>query len=154
MNAPSTHTQVSAGGIAYRQVDDEIQVALILVGPRQRWQLPKGALNTDEQVEQAALREVREETGLETEMVEPLDRIEYWFYANQGGQRVRFHKYVHFFLMRWTGGDVADHDHEVVEARWFHIDTAIEMLSFDSEKAVMRKARERIRSGAIAGEPR
>lgn len=154
MNASTTNTQISAGGIAYRQMDDEIQVALILVGPRKRWQLPKGAINANEQVEQAALREVREETGLETELVEPLEKIEYWFYANQGGQRVRFHKYVHFFLMRWTGGDVADHDHEAEEARWFNIDTAIDLLSFESEKSVMRKAKARIRSGEAAQQPR
>ncbi len=154
MNTPTTHTQVSAGGIAYRRVDEQTQVVLILVGPRRRWQLPKGAINANEQVEEAARREVREETGLKADLLEPLETIEYWFYANQGGQRTRFHKYVHFFLMRWTGGDVADHDHEVEEARWFNIDTAIDLLSFDSEKAVMRKAKARINHYETAVEQR
>ena len=102
----------------------------------------------------ALLEQGGEETGLVAELLEPLETIEYWFYANKGGQRVRFHKYVHFFLMRWTGGDVADHDHEVVEARWFDIDSAIDLLAFDSEKATMRKAKARIRNGATESEVR
>lgn len=141
-------TQVSAGGVAFRQQDGEVEVALILVGPRQRWQLPKGAANGEESLEEAAQREVREETGLETELFDLIDKIEYWFYASRGpgkdGPRARFHKFVYFYLMRFCGGDVNNHDHEVLEARWFPIDAAIEALSFQSEKEIVRKARERI----------
>jgi 8-oxo-dGTP pyrophosphatase MutT (NUDIX family) len=141
MSTLPTTTQVSAGGVAYRRSHGQVEVALILVGPQQRWQLPKGAINPKEETEEAALREVREETGLNTEIVDELDKIEYWFYASHNGHRIRFHKYVHFYLMHYTGGDVADHDHESLEARWFNIDEAVEQLTFESEKEIVRKAR-------------
>lgn len=141
MSTLPTTTQVSAGGVAYRRSHGQVEVALILVGPQQRWQLPKGAINPEEAVEEAALREVREETGLETEILDELDKIEYWFYAHRGGHRMRFHKFVHFYLMHFTGGDVANHDHESLEARWFPIDDAVEQLAFESEKEIVRKAR-------------
>jgi len=137
-------TQVSAGGVAFRQIEGRIEVALILVGPYSRWQLPKGTINPDERIEAAAQREVREETGIETELLSLIDRIEYWFYAVKSGQRTRFHKFVYFYLMRYLSGDVTDHDNEVEEARWVEIDQAIQMLSFESEKAVTETARTRI----------
>jgi 8-oxo-dGTP pyrophosphatase MutT (NUDIX family) len=131
------------------QAGDQLEVALILVGPRERWQLPKGAAADLETNEQAALREVREETGLTAEMIELIDRIEYWFYANREGQRVRFHKYVYFYLMNYLSGDVQDHDHEVEEARWVEIGQAIEWLAFESEREIVRKARNKIRELSI-----
>lgn len=139
-----TATQVSAGGIVYRQKESQVEIALILVGPKGRWQLPKGAVAQDETNEEAALREVHEETGIEAELLAPLDKIEYWFYATKEGKRVRFHKYVHFYLMRYISGDVQDHDDEVEEARWVEINAAEEMLAFDSEKDLVRKAHEKI----------
>jgi 8-oxo-dGTP diphosphatase len=139
-------TQVSAGGVAYRQNEGQIEVALILVGPRMRWQLPKGSIDPQETPEDAALREVREEAGIETDLLGLLDRIEYWFYVTRGSRRIRFHKFVHFYLLRYRSGDVNDHDHEVEEARWLEINQAIEMLAFDSEKDVVRKAYQRIQS--------
>jgi 8-oxo-dGTP diphosphatase len=141
--------QVSAGGVVYRQNGEQVEVALILVGPRARWQLPKGAAANQETNEQAALREVREETGLAAEPVELIDRIEYWFYANRAGRRVRFHKYVYFYLMRFLSGDVQDHDHEVEEARWVEIEQALELLAFESEREIMRKARAKIRELSV-----
>jgi 8-oxo-dGTP pyrophosphatase MutT (NUDIX family) len=136
--------QVSTGGVVYRQSEQQVEVALILVGPKERWQLPKGAANQAETQEQAALREVREETGLTAELCDSLDRIEYWFYAKRAGRRVRYHKIVYFYLMRYLSGDVNDHDHEVDEARWVAVDQALDMLAFESEREVLRKAREKI----------
>ena len=148
-NSLSGIVQVSAGGVVYRQcagqAGEQVEVALILVGPRKRWQLPKGAADNQETNEQAALREVREETGLAAEMIELIDRIEYWFYANHDGQRVRFHKYVYFYLMNFLAGNVQDHDHEVEEARWVEIEQAIAWLAFESEREIVRKARTKIR---------
>jgi 8-oxo-dGTP diphosphatase len=144
MNKIPTETQVSAGGVAFRRQGDQIDIALISVGENQRWQLPKGLIHADESPEAAAIREVREETGLETEMVELLDKIEYWYVSQQRGQRVRFHKYVYFYLLRYQVGDVGDHDHEVNEARWVEIEKAQDMLAFKNEKKVVHRAQELI----------
>lgn len=142
MSDVPTKRQVSAGGVAYRMRAGQIEVALISVDPDQRWQLPKGLVNKNESNEAAALREVREETGLETELVAPLDKIEYWYYSGKGGRRVRFHKHVHFYLLRYKAGDVSNHDQEVNEARWIPVDEAARMLAFKSEKEVVSQAKE------------
>lgn len=133
--------QVSAGGVVFRQIDDRTEVALIGVdaGGEQRWQLPKGIVGKEEGAEETALREVREETGLVAEMVGPLDTIEYWYYGSGG--KIRFHKYVHFYLLRYQSGSTADHDHEVTEARWVSLADAEEMLTFKSERALIPQAR-------------
>ncbi len=142
MTETKTQRQVSAGGVVYRIKAERIEVALIAVAAsgERRWQLPKGLVGRDEEPEATALREVREETGLRAEMVTPLETIEYWYYARRGAGRVRFHKYVHFFLMRYLEGNVADHDHEVEEARWVEIGEAARMLSFPSERKVLQEA--------------
>lgn len=140
----TTKKQVSAGGVAFRTNGDQTEIALISVGEDQRWQLPKGLVNRDEQPETTALREVREEAGIITEMVEPLDTIEYWYVSTNRGQRVRFHKYVHFYLLRYQSGDVTQHDQEVNEARWVEISQAGPMLAFKSEQEVVKKAQARL----------
>jgi 8-oxo-dGTP pyrophosphatase MutT (NUDIX family) len=142
-----TEIQVSAGGVTFRKQGDRVEVALISVGEQLRWQLPKGMVAEGETHEQAALREVREETGLAAEVIAPLDKVEYWFYASRHGRRVRFHKFVHFFLMRFLDGSVSDHDFEVNEARWVEIGKAQEMLAFESDRRMVALARERIENG-------
>ncbi len=153
MSSQSTATQVSAGGVAYREQRDHVEVALILVGPKERWQLPKGAVNQNEKIEDAAQREVREEAGIETELLDLIDRIDYWFYVSRSKQRTRFHKFVYFYLMRYISGDVNDHDNEVIEARWVEIDQAIRQLAFDSEKEMVRQAKKRLAASGLVHNP-
>ena len=137
----STETQVSAGGIVFRPLADRgSEVALISVGDPPRWQLPKGLVDRGETPETAAIREVREEAGLEADIIERLKLIEYWYQATVTGRRVRIHKFVHFFLMKYLSGDVADHDHEVNEARWMEVGQAIGTIAFKSERAVLEEA--------------
>jgi len=92
------------------------------------------------------LREVREETGLTSELLQPLDTVEYWYISTYTGDRIRIHKYVHFYLMRFQAGNVEQHDTEVNEARWVEIQRALEMLAFDNEKNILKKALEAIQS--------
>jgi 8-oxo-dGTP pyrophosphatase MutT (NUDIX family) len=136
-----TRTQVSAGGVAFRKHDGAIEVVLIAVDSAKglRWQLPKGIVERDESPEAAAIREVREETGIATELVRLIERIEYWYYGTEDGQRIRYHKFVHFFLLRYLSGDVADHDHEVAEARWVSLASAPAILAFASERKIVEQ---------------
>jgi 8-oxo-dGTP diphosphatase len=145
VSAVPTRSQVSAGGVAFRIQAGIIEVVLISVGPEARWQLPKGLVGKNETPELAASREVREEGGVETELLDLIDTVEYWYYSSGGGKRIRFHKHVHFYLMRYLSGDVREHDAEVNEAAWVQIDQAVDLLAFKSEKQVVEKARGMIR---------
>lgn len=144
---PDTRTQVSAGGIVYRSEGGKTEIILISVGKSSRWQLPKGLVNPGESQEAAALREVREETGTLAELVDLIDKIEYWYVSGKGQRRVLFHKTVYFYLMGYRSGSLDDHDQEVNEARWVEINQAQEMLAFDNEKRLVGLARERIATG-------
>jgi len=144
-------TEVSAGGVTYRLVaGGGVEIALISVASPPRWQLPKGHVDPGESPEQAAMREVREETGIETTLVAPLEVIDYWYHGLARGRRVRVHKYVHFYLLAHRAGDVRDHDHEVHEARWMPLDEALRALAFDAERSVLERARGLIESGEDA----
>jgi 8-oxo-dGTP pyrophosphatase MutT (NUDIX family) len=138
-----TRDQVSAGGVACRATTHGWEVALVLVGPpaKPRWQLPKGLVDEGETPEATAVREVREEAGVDTRVAGPIETVEYWYYGTEpGGTRVRYHKFVHFYLLDYLSGDVGDHDHEVREARWVPIGQAATMLAFASERKVVERA--------------
>jgi 8-oxo-dGTP pyrophosphatase MutT (NUDIX family) len=144
MSKIETKLQISAGGVAFRERGGKVEVAIISVGENPRWQLPKGIVDEGETTAAAALREVREEAGVETSMVALIDKVEYWYYPKDRGRRVRFHKFVYFYLLKYVSGYVRDHDSEVNEARWVEIDEAIGMLAFESEKSVVSRARDMI----------
>ena len=123
-----------------------IEVALISVGKPERWQLPKGIVDPGETPEVTAVREVREETGVTARIVQKIDTIEYWYVGNKTGQRVRFHKFVHFYLLAYESGDMGQHDWEVNEARWVDLQAAKELLSFKSERQALEKAEQLIKA--------
>ena len=137
-----TREQVSSGGAAFRANDAGFEIAIVSVNPSRRWQLPKGLIDAGETPETAALREVREEAGIETELLAKIETIEYWYVGDNRGERVRFHKFVHFFLLKYLSGAVENHDSEVAEARWIKAEEALKMLAFKSEKDVVEKALE------------
>lgn len=137
--------QVSAGGVVFRGEKERTEVVIVSVGGQNRWQLPKGLVEKGEKPEIAAVREAREEAGVESEIVQHLETIEYWFAGLDGGERVRFHKRVHLYLLRYVAGDTGDHDWEVNEARWIPIEEATRQLTFDSERRVMERAAQLLR---------
>lgn len=139
-----TMDQVSAGGVAFRRGNNGSEVAIVSVKPSLRWQLPKGIVDPGESPEITAVREVREEAGVETNLLALIETIEYWYRSVMHGKPVRYHKFVQFYLLEYRSGDVADHDHEIAEARWVSFDQAIELLAFKSERGVVEKAREMI----------
>lgn len=134
--------QVSAGGVVFRRENERIDVVIVAVGGNNRWQLPKGLVDKDEKPEVAALREAREEGGTDSEVVEHIETVEYWYAGLDGGERVRFHKRVHFYLLRYLSGHTGNHDWEVNEARWVPIDDARSQLAFDNERRVVERAKQ------------
>ncbi len=136
--------EISAGGVVYRKQGGGVEVALIHV--RGRWGLPKGHVEPGESSDQAALREVREETGLEGRVVRKLGDIRYSYREKRAQtEEAKIYKRVHFYLVRYLRGDVRDHDDEVDEARWFPIDEALRNLRFATERKMVNRAK-----GALA----
>jgi 8-oxo-dGTP pyrophosphatase MutT (NUDIX family) len=149
-NSPSsqgkvtTMDQVSAGGVAFRWRDSEPEITIVSVKPKLRWQLPKGIVDPGESPQVTAVREVREEAGVEADLIKLIETIEYWYRSVKYGKPIRYHKFVHFYLLEYKSGDVANHDHEVEESRWVSFDEALRLLDFKSERDVVEKAREMI----------
>ena len=127
---------MAAGGVVVRGSGDHLEVVLTGRDSDRTWVFPKGTPEAGESVEETAIREVSEETGLDVEILRPIGQIEYWFAVP--GQRV--HKVVHFFLMRALGGDVSRHDHEYDEVRWMPIDEARRLLSYDTYREMLDRA--------------
>jgi len=141
--------QISSGGVVFRRSPSgQTQVAIISVGPQRRWQLPKGLVDPGEKPEATAVREVREETGVESRLRAHIETIEYWYAGLERGIRVRFHKHVHFYLLEYVSGETDNHDREVNEARWVPIEEAPSQLAFEGERRVVERARE-----LLNGEP-
>ncbi len=140
-----SETEFSAGGI----VVNDLGEAIVIVPTRRAADgskvlaLPKGHPDGDETAEDAALREVREETGVDAEVVETLGDVRYWY--QRGGRRIA--KVVSFFLLRYRGGSVADHDAEVEEARWVPLAEAAETLTYAGERDMAARALSRIAEG-------
>ena len=148
-NRLQTRQAVSAGGVVYRRGTGGMEVLLVET-PGGQWGLPKGTPDADEALEETAVREVAEETGLQVAREGKVGAIEYWFVRAEEGQRV--HKFVHFWLMRPTGGSIADHDAEHVSVRWFSLESALERATHENTETILQKAATLLASGAgLAG---
>ena len=133
-----TRNEHSSGGAVISIRDGVAHVAMIATRGKTRWGLPKGAVSEGETSEQAALREVLEETGLAAEIIKPLDTIEYFFRA--GDTLIR--KRVDFYLMRYVGGELTPQLSEVDDVEWVEISQAISRASFDSERKLLESVLE------------
>jgi 8-oxo-dGTP pyrophosphatase MutT (NUDIX family) len=143
MAEPRNPSEFSAGGVVVRGTD------VVVIVPTRRaadgskvLALPKGHADHGETPPEAAAREVREEAGVEGDLVGELGAVRYWYMRD--GRRIA--KQVDFFLFTYRGGDVADHDHEVEEARWMPLSEAAEALTYDGEREMARRALSQISS--------
>lgn len=134
---------VSAGGVVVRHHAERSQ---LLLGRRSRdrdrviWSLPKGTPDAGESLDQTAVREVSEETGLRVRIVAPLGEIHYWF-VRQG---TRYSKTVHYYLMEALGGDLTGHDREFDEVRWVDFADTPGLEMFPTERELVERARRRL----------
>jgi 8-oxo-dGTP pyrophosphatase MutT (NUDIX family) len=128
-----TRQVTSSGGVIFRHINEEVQVALILTG--NRWSLPKGLIEAHETTEEAALREVAEETGLKGELVGKIGEISYSFVRD-----VNYYKTVHFYLIKHVGGSLNNHDWEVEKVQWFPISEATRIVAYPGERKILEKA--------------
>ncbi|MBA2264127.1 MAG: NUDIX hydrolase, partial [Chloroflexi bacterium] len=131
-----TARATSAGGVVHRSVEGHVQVVLVHRRAPVLWALPKGTPDSGETIEETALRETREETGLQVEIERPLRAIRYYFVRGS----TRFHKTVHFFLMRAVGGSTEAHDAEFDEVRWVSVEEAGALLNHATERSVVEEA--------------
>lgn len=122
------------------------EVALIRPKDRDAWALPKGLIEPGETPEEAARREVHEETGLSGTIAGRIDTIKYSYTANWEKPPARVFKIVTFYLLRFTDGNPENHDREVERVEWFPIDEAVRRASYKQEKDVLRKAKQLIQS--------
>ncbi len=134
--------EFSAGGVVVNEEGGVIVIVPVKrdAHGRRVHGLPKGHPDGDETPEAAATREVGEETGVTAELIEPLGEVEYSY--ERRGRRVA--KRVAFFLFEYRSGSLDDHDHEIEEARWMTIEEALDVLSYDGEREMVRRASSRI----------
>lgn len=137
-----TRRATSAGGVVIHDRDDGQRWVLLIarrnaVGKAQ-WTLPKGRLEAGETTDEAALREVREETGHACVIVAPLGTIDYWFLWHE--DEVRFHKYVHYYVMRWDGQGPGARDDEAEHVEWVPVETALVRLAHRNERDLVAQA--------------
>jgi len=126
----------SAGGVVHRSVADRQEIVVVHRRAPVLWALPKGTPDSGETLEETALREAREETGLEVEIEATISSIRHYFVRGS----TRFHKTVHFFLMRAVGGAIELHDEEFDEVRWASVPEALALLTHATERSVVERA--------------
>jgi 8-oxo-dGTP pyrophosphatase MutT (NUDIX family) len=136
--------EISAGGVVYRRDGEEIEVVLASRRTRRgelAWGLAKGGIEEGESHEEAAVREVKEETGYDAEIEASLGDTRYFYVWED----TRIRKTVHFFLMRCTGGDPDDRDDEMEDVRWFPLDRALKRAAYRGEREVLGRAADLLR---------
>ena len=131
-----TARATSAGGVVHRSTEGGHEIVILHRLRPALWALPKGTPDSGETIEETALRETREETGLAVEIEQPIGSIRYFFVRGS----TRFHKTVHFFVMRPIGGALELHDREFDEARWAPVAEGLALLTHATERSMVERA--------------
>lgn len=126
--------EFSAGGVVYKKEDDGLKI--LLIRNKDRYGFPKGNVERTEKKEDAAVREVKEETGIDAQIEEYLGNVEYWYRSSVD----TIHKFVYYYLMRYTGGEINPQKEEIEAAEWVPVENVMDMLSFDKDKKVFEIA--------------
>ena len=138
--------EISAGGVVYKKDETGYWFLLISVKDGKVWTLPKGLVEKGEKPENAALREIKEETGVSGRIETFLDKVELWFFQKGNGETVRHHKIIYHYLVEYMEGDISRHDFEVNEVKWFRPEEALKNASYEKDKKIIEKAIEYLRS--------
>jgi 8-oxo-dGTP pyrophosphatase MutT (NUDIX family) len=144
--APRIKHERSAGGLVLRRDRGGYSGLVIGRSTPRIWSLPKGHIEPNETIENAALREVREETGIAASIIVKLSDIRYWFYAN----KIKHSKIVHFYLMRYVSGSPTPQEGEVDETMWAKLDELPEMLTHVNERRLIEIAQKMVGDKAPA----
>ena len=134
--------EISAGGVVLKK-----ERMVLLARRNEDWQFPKGQVEKGERMEETAVREVREETGVEARIVKSLGRINYWYYRE--GRRI--YKTVHFFLMEAVRENRKQRDSEMDEVRWFNLEDAVKKISYRNERDILERANKEMERDIIWG---
>ncbi|MCL5411805.1 MAG: NUDIX domain-containing protein [Patescibacteria group bacterium] len=129
--------EYSGGGIVFKKEDDRVYILLAQHSRHHGWSFPKGLIDKGESMKEAALREVKEEGGVEAEIVDDVGESHYFY--SQDGQKIS--KTVKFYLMKYLSGNIADHDWEVENAEWVPVDRVEEKLTFKTDKEIFQQVK-------------
>jgi 8-oxo-dGTP pyrophosphatase MutT (NUDIX family) len=137
--------EFSAGGVVVRRLKGRDVAAVVHVKKHKVIALPKGHPDGSETMKEAATREVREETGLEAELIEKLGDVRYWYSRRKAG---RIFKVVSFYLFRYRSGSIKDHDDEIELVEWVPLEDLPKVLAYPGEREIAEKTIERVRASA------
>ena len=137
--------EFSAGGVVYKK-DPNLQILVSKHSGHHGWVFPKGLIgdkddNKHEDKRETAVREVKEETGADGEIEKTLTPVTYWYIWE--GEKIK--KTVYYFIMKYVGGDISQHDHEMEEVEWMNPADVEKRLTYPSDRKVWREAKELIK---------
>jgi len=142
-----TQRLIASGGVIFRtSIKNQFEVALCFKSREKIWCLPKGLIEQGETAEKAAMREIKEETGLEGEIIKKIGQIEYHFFE----KGKHYFKIVHFYLLKYSGGSLYVHDSEVEKVEWSPISKALQILAYANERKILRKAKNMLEKSLLA----
>ncbi|MEX2209576.1 MAG: NUDIX hydrolase [Patescibacteria group bacterium] len=137
----------SAGGIVYRKRNGSYELLVVHRNQMNDWSLPKGHVERDEDIQKTAIREVKEETGVNADLVKYISR--YSYLPSRKGKQQRLAD-VHWFLMKYKGGTLRKKNREISEARWIDIKKRFDFLDYTEDRAIVTQAKRMIRNNERA----